>query len=235
MIGVVGDETGAVTAALEAGGTPWRTGAPASVLGADPDAIVAVGTSAVTGLVGGDRVPDVPILAVDAGDGFPVTDEVAASVAALRAGRYTTVDNPVFRVSVAGDHAGYAVLDAMVVTSDPGRISEYRVASDAELGTVRADGVAVATPAGSHGYARSAGGPLLRPGSAAIAVVPVAAFTMSPDRWVVDLEETVEIAGKRDVPVSLLVDDERREIRPNRPVTVTASDSISLVVPDGAE
>jgi hypothetical protein len=58
---------------------------------------------------------------------------------------------------------------------------------------------------------------------------------MSPDQWVVGLDTPVEITSERDVPVSLLLDHERRRLRPGRTVTVTAVDAIDLVVPGGVE
>jgi NAD+ kinase len=235
MIGVVGGEAEAITAALEATGASVRAGAPEQVLGGDLDALVAAGAPVLSDLLRDRPVPEMPVLVVDAGEGFPGTDGPAAAAADLGAGRYTTIEYPVFGVAVGGEHVGNAVLDTMVVTSDPGRISEFRITSDAELGAVRADGVVVATPAGSHGYARSAGGPRLRRGSGVAAVVPVAAFTMTLDRWVVELDATIEIASERDVPVSLLLDDERMELRPECTVTVTASDTVDLVSPGAGE
>jgi NAD+ kinase len=234
MIGVVGDATGAVTAALETAGENVRALDAERVTDGGPDAIVAVGTPALTALVAERPVPEVPVLPIDAGPGFSGTEDAADAARALGRGEYATVDHPVFGVAVGDEHAGNAVVDVMIVTSDPGSISEFRIASGEVIEAVRADGVVVATPAGSHGYARSAGGPRIRPGVDAAAVVPVAAFTMSPDRWVVGLDAPVEITSERDVPVSLLLDHERRRLRPGRAVTVTTVDAIDLVVPGSA-
>ncbi|MFB6227294.1 MAG: hypothetical protein ABEH88_01705 [Halobacteriales archaeon] len=234
MIGVVGDATDTMMTAVEAAGEDIVSGSPKCVFDDDPDAVIAVGTQALSALVRG-TVPEVPILAVDAGHGFPGTGDTREVVTALGSGDYGTVDHPVFGVAVGDEYAGNAVVDVMIVTSDSGRISEFRISSGAEIDEIRADGVVVATPAGSHGYARSAGGPRLRPGVDAAAVVPVAAFTMSPDRWVVGLDAPVEITSERDVPVSLLLDEDRRSLTPGSTVTVTAVDTIDLVVPGGSE
>ena len=80
MIGVVGSDTDAVTAALGAKGATPRTGSPAHVLDGDPDAIIAVGRHAVTDLIADRPVPDVPILALNAGEGFPETGDATAAV-----------------------------------------------------------------------------------------------------------------------------------------------------------
>jgi NAD+ kinase len=235
MIGVVGTDAGAITAALDASGESTRSGTPEYVLEGDPDAVVAVGTSPVSDLLRDRPIPDVPILAVDAGDGFPAVADLTDAVANLGAGRYTTVEYPVFGIAAGGTHVGNAVFDTMVVTSDPGRISEFRIVSESELGAVRADGVIVATPAGSHGYVRAAGGPRLCPGTDVAVVVPIAAFTMSPDQWVVGLDAPVTITSERDVPVSLLLDDERRELHPDHSVTVAVRDTIAFVSPEIGE
>jgi NAD+ kinase len=235
MIGVVGTDAGAITAALDASGESTRSGTPEYVLEGDPDAVVAVGTSPVSDLLRDRPIPDVPILAVVAGDGFPAVADLTDAVANLGAGRYTTVEYPVFGIAAGGTHVGNAVFDTMVVTSDPGRISEFRIVSESELGAVRADGVIVATPAGSHGYVRAAGGPRLCPGTDVAVVVPIAAFTMSPDQWVVGLDAPVTITSERDVPVSLLLDDERRELHPDHSVTVAVRDTIAFVSPEIGE
>jgi NAD+ kinase len=206
MIGVVGGDSGAVTAALEAVGETPLVGTPDRVLEANPDAVVTIGRAAIASLVRDRPVPESPVLAVAAGEGFPdvgvaTTPERGGPIADLAAGRYTTVEYPVLGVDVGAERLGNAVFDTMVVTRDPGRISEFRVVSETELGAVRADGVVVATPAGSHGYARSAGGPRLRGESGTAVVVPVGAFTMSPDRWVVGLDSPGELTSERDVPV----------------------------------
>lgn len=231
MIGVVGDATDAATAALETAGENVRVMEPERVADGDPDAIVAVGSQALTALIEGNSIPETPVLLLDAGPGFPGSGDDADATRALGRGEYETVGHPVFGVAAGGEHVGNAVVDVMVVTSDPGSISEFRIVSGGVIEAVRADGVVVATPAGSHGYARSAGGPRIRPGVDAAAVVPVAAFTMSPDQWIVGLDAPVEITSERDVPVTLLVDHDRRRIPSGSTVTVQMVDTIDLVVP----
>ena len=235
MIGVVGDATDAVTTALKAAGEDVVSASPECVFDGDPDTVIAVGTPGLTALVQGGTVPEVPVLTVDAGHGFPGIGDTTDVVRALGNGDHPTIEHPVFSVAVDEEHAGNAAVDVMVVTSDPGRISEFRITSGKEIDGIRADGVVVATPAGSHGYARSAGGPRLRPGVDAAAVVPVAAFTMAPDQWVVGLDTPVEITSEREVPVSLLLDDERRRLPQGSTVTVTAADTIDLVVLGGSD
>jgi len=58
---------------------------------------------------------------------------------------------------------------------------------------------------------------------------------MSPDQWVVGLDAPVTITSERDVPVSLLLDDERRELHPDHSVTVAVRDTIAFVSPEIGE
>jgi len=95
--------------------------------------------------------------------------------------------------------------------------------------------VVVATPAGSHGYARAAGGPHIASGAPVAAVVPVAPFTMTPEQWVVDLDPPVGITSERDVEVSLVLDDDRRETDPEATVSIALGGTLSFVVPGGPD
>ncbi|MDR2076267.1 MAG: NAD(+)/NADH kinase [Desulfovibrio sp.] len=72
--------------------------------------------------------------------------------------------------------SGWAVNDALLSRREPARLIALRLAvNDNPLMDLRADGVILATPTGSSGYAHSAGGPLLFPSLpvyAAVAVCP---------------------------------------------------------------
>jgi len=100
-----------------------------------------------------------------------------------------------------------AAFDATLVTSEPARISEYAVSvAGRPHATFRADGVVVATPLGSHSYARAAGGPQLAFGTG-LAVVPIAPFATIADTWVV--EPPVSVSVEREDAVTVLADDAR--------------------------
>lgn len=222
-LGVVGDGATAdrvAAAAADAEATAVR-GTPTEVVDADSEAVVAVGESALLALVRAGV--SVPVLPVAAGPGYgsvPETDAVAA-VESLLAGEFDPDPRAVLAASVGGDPAGRAFADAMLVTSEPARISEYAVRSDgAAVASFRADGVVVSTPTGSPGYGRDAGGPLLEPGSGVVGVVPVAPFAVDVDHWVLDAEEPVSLTVERDeAEVSLLLDDRRaRTVPPDTPV-----------------
>lgn len=243
MIGLVGPDADVRSfedAIADAGKTPL-SGAAAGVLGADPDAVVAVGEAGVIDIVRCGSDVAVPLLVVGsvAGRescptaGFPAVMErgTRSAIEALASGTFETVAHPVLAVDVGDERVGHAAFDAMVVTSDPVGISEYRIVARVELDTVRADGVVVATPAGSHRYARAVGGSRIVANAPVAAVVPVAPFTITPERWVVDLDTPVEVSSERDVDVSIVVDDERREIPSEATVSIGLGGTLSCVVP----
>jgi NAD+ kinase len=178
--------------------------------GAGLDALVAVGEAALAALAAAP--PAVPVLPVleDGGHHAASVDDLAAALGALLADEHRTVAHPVLSARV-GDASANALLDVTLMTSEPARISEYAVhAADEPIDAVRADGVVVATPVGSTGYARDAGGPLLGPGTG-VCVVPVAPFATRSDSWVV--APPVRLSVERDDgPVALYADG--REVRP---------------------
>lgn len=231
MIGVVGDD-GAVTETVEDAGVATATGSAEDVLAAGPDRIVVVGEPALLDLVRAEA--SVPVLPVAAGRGVRSVPRAALSdaVGALTAGDWYPVDRPVLGVRVGGDPAGRALADVTLMTSEPAHISEYAIRSgDERVAQIRADGVVVATPVGSHGYAKDAGGSLVAPGTDVVQVAPVAPFVTDADRWVLpatDLELSVE---RDESDVSLLVDDETtRRVPPGVEVTVNAIDAVTVAV-----
>lgn len=205
------------------------TGDASEVVAAEPDAVVAVGEPALHALVR-ERVA-APVLTVGDPPGVPAVahDDLAAAAGRLVAGDWTTRDRRLLAATVDG-RVEPALADAMVVTERAAAISEYSVTSDGDATQFRADGVVVASPTGSHGYARSAGGPVLAPATDAVAVVPVAPFTTDRRHWVLD--PPVTLAVERDESaVSLLVDDhDHGSVPAGGTVTVDWGDSLSLAV-----
>lgn len=216
-VAVVGDGETLRTAVRASGATLTdRDGA---------DAIVAVGERAVDETA----TAAAPALPVGTGRYAVAPPSVPAAIDQLVRGVARRVEHPRMAISVAGDHAGHALFDVTLVTSEPARISEYRVSFPGGRETsFRADGVVVATPLGSDGYAGAAGGPVLAPGTG-FSVVPVSPFTTRTDRWVTP--EAVELGVERDgESVSLVLDDDVRcEIEPHEPITVEVADRVELL------
>ena len=208
----------------------------------DPDAVTAtiVDDAGVVFAVGEPSLlavarhhPETPIAPVAAGVGRYGVPERAVDAVVDAAARedLRTVAHPLLDVAVAGDPAGTAVADVTLLTAAPARISEFGINStDGWEETVRADGVVVATPLGSTGYARDAGGPVLAPGTG-LATVPVSAYAMHVRPWVV--RPPVSLSVVRDeAEVTVRLDDEvTRSVPSGATVNVEAGSTLSLVDP----
>jgi NAD+ kinase len=207
-VGVVGDDRGDVRDALAAAGARPVEGGPVDVLGADPETVVAVGESALLSLA--RELPAVPVLPVGAGPGVRSVSPSATpdAVDRLLADDLSVEYHPVLGVDRPGGTHALALFDAMLVTANPADISEFSVAAAGErVARFRGDGVVAATPAGSPGYARSAGGPVVGPGTDVLAAMPVAPFATDSDHWVLPLEGVVMTVERDEAAVEVLVDD----------------------------
>ncbi|WP_232701194.1 ATP-NAD kinase [Halobacterium wangiae] len=187
---------------------------------ASVDVLVALDEDALLDALAAAR--DVPVLPVDTGreyGGVPAPGRTRA-LDALAAGDFDVETRQTLSVTV-GDTTLRALADVTLVTTEAAQISEFAIRADGrDVDTVRADGVVAATPAGSHGYAADAGGPLLASDADVVAVVPIAPFRISRDRWV--LAPPTSFTVVRDGPaVDLYVDG--RELGP-----VAAHDDVEL-------
>lgn len=196
------------------------------------DYVVAVGASALADRVaaGGDR----PLVAVDVDAAWGVPrGRLEALARTLARGSVGTVRLHSLRLAVGDASLATAVLDATLVTTEPARISEYAL-SAAGIGQTefRADGVVAATPLGSAGYARAAGGPRMAPG-AGVAVVPIAPFAINADYWV--LRPPIDLSVKREVDVTVYADGEAvGSVTPEEALRIRRGDPFRLVAPDAA-
>jgi NAD+ kinase len=224
-VAVVGDDADvrrAVEAACDAVSSP-----------ADADVVVAAGESALRSVA--DLDADAPVLpAADRGGPYVVSPSgVADALEAVVAGSFETASHPLLSVSVGDDHVADAAFDASLMTSEPARISEFAVSSGEDpLASIRADGVVVATPLGSVGYARNAGGPVLAP-ETGLAVVPVAPYATRTDAWVCATDVGLAVA-RDETAVSLYADaDAVCDVSVDDAVRVRADRSVTLVRPPG--
>ncbi len=220
--------------ALRGGGDLERALSEAGVDVVDVDeatVVVAVGERALLDLA--TTCPSTPIVAVDTGvDRYGLsTDTLRDGLDALFDGNWSTVRHPVLSVSVGRESIARAVSDVMLITSEPARISEYAVRFGEEsAGVFRSDGVVVATPLGSRGYARAAGGPILEPGSG-YSVVPISPFATNWDTWVAAGDVTLSVE-RDDGDVVLVVDGrEHCEVTPHERVSIERVGSVSLLDP----
>ncbi|WP_114578027.1 NAD(+)/NADH kinase [Saliphagus sp. LR7] len=180
---------------------------------------------------------DAPVLAVGI-DGVPsvTPDRLPEAVRDALPGNPRTVRRPVLRVETEGV-SKRAFFDVGLLTAEPARISEYSVSSRGEtVARFRADGVVVATPQGSHGYASAAGAPVLSASLAGVAVVPVAPFVTKTKQWILP-DDTLALAVERDEgAVSLQADDRTvATVGVGSPVSIGTDGNLAVVADPGLE
>ncbi|WP_136716073.1 NAD(+)/NADH kinase [Halorientalis salina] len=232
VVGVVGERIEPVRSAIETAGVEHRTGALSTVLSSSPDVLVTVGEGSLLDLTARETVPDVPVLPVNAGTGVqsvPLSG-IDGAIEALLDGAGGTHSRPVLAAMADGIERGRALCDLMLVTADPARISEYSVRTDGDLvAQFRADGVVVATPLGSHGYARSNGAPIVARDTGVVSVVPIAPFAIDADHWILPADGLTLTVERDDAPVELLADDRRGDcVPPDTPLSVAQIDRLTV-------
>jgi NAD+ kinase len=210
-----------------------------SVERADADAIVAVGDDALRDAL--CDAPDAPVIpvgtsrpGVDAGAADtasrvrPLLDAVFADDDDPTAG-VRRATHPILTVDTGDGEPRCAAFDVALVTAEPARISEFALGfAGGSDGTVRADGVVVATPLGSAGYAAAAGGPVVDPGGG-LSVAAIAPFSTRTDAWVAAGGLAISVARETE-SVSLVVDGrERGTVTPHRAVAIDVADSVTVV------
>jgi NAD+ kinase len=188
------------------------------------DAVVAVGEAGLRSVAA--DVPDAPVLAVAEGRYAVPRSTVDDALAALAAGEARIDAHPLLGVCRDGATVARAVRDVVLVTAAPASISEYAVGDDE---SVRADGVVVATPAGSDGYAAAAGGPVLDPDTGVV-VVPIAPFSTSAAATVVDVGVGLPLSVEREGEIALFVDGVRHgSVDTDTEMRIERAGSVDLV------
>jgi NAD+ kinase len=156
---------------------------------------------------------DTPLVGINQGRLGFITDipigQYAEALAPMFAGDYEEERRTMLegRVSRDGESIfeGLAMNDVVVSRGSAAGMVELKVEIGPEfVANIRADGLIVGSPTGSTAYALSAGGPILHPGIAAWAMVPIAPHDLSnrpivlPDTG----EIRIEIVAGRDASVS---------------------------------
>ncbi len=200
------------------------------------DAIVAVGTDAVSAAATDGH--GVPILPIGVGRLGVARPDAVEALRSLVAGRWRRTSHPTLSVTVGTDRSARhrGAFDATLLTAETARISEYAVSfPSGRRESFRGDGVVVATPLGSDGYAGAAGAPVLEPRSGT-SVTPIAPFRIHGVRWVAAGGVTLSIERDEE-PVELVVDGTRRgTVTPHEPIEIRVDRGFDLIsVPVGRE
>jgi NAD+ kinase len=129
-----------------------------------------------------------------------------------------------------------AMNEAVIITSRPSKVSQFRISIDGKLmEEIKADGVVFATPTGSTAYAMSAGGPIVDPRVNGIIIVPLAPYKLSARPWVVPASSVVNLELLKEDKESMVVVDGQytATVTKNDILTFTKCDTPALFVKFG--
>ncbi len=131
---------------------------------------------------------------------------------------------------------GVAINDVVLQRNRHPRMIEYEMSIAGEfVFRVRADGLVLATPAGSTAYALSAGGAIVHPGLDAISVAPVCPHTLSNRPIVVPASEVIELRlTEVPAPAALNLDGQMcQDLRQDDRILVRKGPTVTLAyMPD---
>lgn len=144
----------------------------------------------------------VPLVGVNQGRVGFMTDighrDMQEGIGAILEGKYRIKERTLLDAEILRGRESIlrtlALNDAVVSKGAQGRLIEFELLLDGEfVYSLRADGMIVATPTGSTGYALSAQGPILHPAVPAFALVPLAPHTLSARPVSVSDKSVIEI------------------------------------------
>ena len=169
---------------------------------------------------------EVPVFAVNFGEvGFLATiepDEVEEGFRNALAGAFEVVTLPALLLDIDGERQ-IAVNDVSLQRRPGARVAQLAYGVDGEeLGSVRADGLVVATPVGSTGYNLANGGPVLAWGVEGYVVSFIAPHSLTARALVVSPDDTLTVHNRSMEAVEVAVDGRLGwELGPGRALTVT--------------
>ena len=139
---------------------------------------------------------DAPVLGINLGNkGFLAAAEMEGLEEAVRnllEGKLRLEKRPLLSCSL--DNQNLALNDIAILRLGRQRLIGVRASVDGEeVGCYHADGILVATPTGSTGYALSAGGPIIMPATSCLLLIPVCAPSLEQRPSVVPGTATIEL------------------------------------------
>ncbi len=162
------------------------------------------------------------------GSMFDVVEEVLAGNSKIR--RHFGLKAETLRgETILG--SGFAMNDVVLQRNDHPRMIEFEMyVRDQFVFRLRADGIVIATPAGSTAYALSAGGPIVHPEVDAISVAPICPHILSNRPIVVPADDRVELRLV-DSPATAALNldgQEHSELRPGDLIRIEKAGYITL-------
>jgi NAD+ kinase len=173
---------------------------------------------------------DAVVLGVNSGSlGFLLqvtAEEVDAALARLVRRDYEVEERLRLRVDVDDERLPDCTNEAVIHTAHVAKIRHFVVKVDGvTVGTVRADGVIVATPTGSTSYALSTGGPIVDPRVEGFVVTAIAPFKPAARPFVFPAAGRIEVGLARPKACLLVLDGQyERPLTGEERLAFTASE-----------
>lgn len=160
----------------------------------------------------------IPIIGVNRGSlGFLTTfsaEEARQDFAAILRGDYQVAERALLDCSTAPDQHDLALNDVVIKDEQHSRLIELSVYADNEfVTTYTCDGLIFSTPAGSTAYNLSAGGPLIHPGAAVIALTPICPHTLSNRSIIFHQDVKLHVTLRNKNSCALVAVDGQRNLR----------------------
>jgi NAD+ kinase len=170
----------------------------------------------------------VPVFAVNYGEiGFlatidPHEDSLAEGMARALAGDFETLTLPALAVETP-DGPLAAINDFAIHRRQGTRVTQLSYAAGGEeVGSVRCDGLVLATPAGSTGYNLANGGPVMAWGVEGFAVSFISPHSLTARSLVVAPDDLLSVHNRAHDPVDLSVDGQPAgSIAPGEAISAT--------------
>ncbi|MCF7821654.1 MAG: NAD(+)/NADH kinase [Mariprofundaceae bacterium] len=133
-------------------------------------------------------------------------------------------------------NSGFAMNDVVLQRNEHPRMIEFELSVGGQfVFRLRADGLVLATPAGSTAYALSAGGPIVHPDVNAICVAPICPHILSNRPIIVPADDGIELTLTESPKMAALNLDgqEHMELQAGDRITISKGGEIILVyLPD---
>ncbi|HXW67424.1 MAG TPA: NAD(+)/NADH kinase [Thermoplasmata archaeon] len=241
VVELVGDRAELVLSDEIPAVAPRRPHAPLSRLGAD--VVVAIGGDGT--FLHALRRTEVPLLPINAGTVGVLAEvearrpkEIDFAVERLLRGLYFLEERMKLAAQIGTKMLPDATNEFVVHSAAVAKMGWFELAFDGHVaGRLRADGLIVASPTGSTGYALSSRGPIVDSAVDAILLIAIAPFRTDPRAVVLEPLRSVRLRPVEEGPGAIVVADGDDEfpVTPTQPVTIYRSPRRAVLVRFGSQ
>ena len=164
---------------------------------------------------------EIPLIGINRGSlGFMTEihmSDLQESLKKLANGEYFITDRMMLDVAIYDEndallHRGFGLNDAVLYRGDISKIIPCRLyINDTYIQTILSDGIIIAAPSGSTGYAMSAGGPIIDPELELMLVTPLSPHSLMNRSYAVNHNDHIELKINREYPYSPTLSVDGRE------------------------